>query len=142
MVYENLIPKDLSKREDHIELSRKGGLSKSPSKVLSSRINGLMNSKKLSGEQKYMLALLKNKKFIDLIIELISMNLEDINRPERRDKVIDQLSKFLPNRNLNMNYNKTEESNVLTAKDFSDAWKKIKEEESNQKSDKCDMIRD
>jgi len=98
----HLIPKDLSKRPDHLELCRKGGRAKSPARAFQSRINGLMTSKKLTDEQKYMLALLKDKAFTDLIIELISMNVEEgVNKPARRDKIIDQLSKFLPAKNIN-----------------------------------------
>lgn len=82
--------------------SVKGGQVTSPVKALSSRINGLMNSKDLTDDQRYMHGLLRDRKFVDLIMELVSMNLEEAGSSERRDKVIDQLSKLLPTRNINL----------------------------------------
>jgi len=92
----DLIPLNRRSKEERIIIARKGGKSKSAKKQLSSRINGLMNNKKLTLEQRYMLSLLQDKRFIDVIIELISMNLKDVDSPKRRDKIIEQLTKFIP----------------------------------------------
>jgi hypothetical protein len=85
-----------------VEENIRGGQAKTPAKVLSSRINGLMNRKDLSDDQRYMFALLKDKKISDLMMELISMNLEDAGDVERRDKVIEQLKTFIATRNINL----------------------------------------
>ena len=130
---QNLIPKDLSKRADHIEISAKGGRSRSPSKVLASRINGLMTSRKLSKEQKYMLSLLKERKFVDLIIELISMSIEDIENPKRRDKIIDQLTKFLPNKNINLDISPEQEPEKTLEEEFEEFLKISREYKPKEK---------
>jgi hypothetical protein len=98
----NLKPIRTSERAK--KLGRRGGLSKSPRKALASRINGLIANKELKPDQRYMLSLLKERRFIDVITELISMNLEDISNPSRRDKIIDQLTKFVPQQNFHLNF--------------------------------------
>ena len=96
MVKEDLIHKDLSKRKDHKELARKGGLSKSPRKTLTSRINGLLSSKSINNDTKYMLQLLRDNNLIELLSELISKNVEECDDKLIRNKTIDQLQKMLP----------------------------------------------
>jgi len=94
----DLIPLNRRSKEEARKIQVKGGQSRSLKKQLSSRINGLLNNKSLSSEQRYMLSLLQDKRFIDVVIELISMNLEDTSNPRRRDKVIAQLTSFIPAR--------------------------------------------
>ena len=94
----DLIPLNRRSKEEARKIQVKGGQSRSLKKQLSSRINGLLNNKSLSNEQRYMLSLLQDKRFIDVVIELISMNLEDTSNPRRRDKVIAQLTSFIPAR--------------------------------------------
>jgi len=99
--YPNLV--DISKRPNHQELSIKGGKSRSPRKLWSSTITLMLSNPKLTDEQKYLYLLLKDKRFADLVVELVGMNMIDIDDAKRRDKIIDQLSRFLPTVNLNVN---------------------------------------
>ena len=94
----DLIPLNRRSKEEARKIQVKGGQSRSLKKQLSSRINGLLNNKSLTSEQRYMFSLLQDKRFIDVVIELISMNLEDTSNPRRRDKVIAQLTSFIPAR--------------------------------------------
>lgn len=102
MSKEHLIPKDLSKMPNFKEICSKGGSAKSQSKALSSRLNGLLASKDMPSEKKYMIQLLKDKRYIDVINELISINLELSEDVSIRNKTIDQLQKFLPSQSLNL----------------------------------------
>ena len=81
------------------ELGRKGGLTKTPRKALSSRLNGLSN-KKLTAQQKHFVALLKEKRFLDLLVELLALNIEGSKDWDKRNQVIDQLIKIMPKTNL------------------------------------------
>ena len=101
--------KPIMDKERAIKLGRKGGLSKSPRKTLASRINGLKSLESTDERKQAMIQLLKEKRFVDVIIELISMNMEDLNNPHRRDKVIDQLSKFIPNQILSIELQQKEQ---------------------------------
>jgi len=116
---------DLSKRPDHKALAAKGGRSKSPRKQIASRINGILANKKLNPEQQYMLTLLKNHEYITLLNELISMSLLEINNPQRRDKMIDQLLKLIPTRNINVN---ADIAGVNIWEPFETAMQEIKQE--------------
>jgi hypothetical protein len=100
MVNSNLKPIRSTKRAK--ELGRKGGLSKAPSKVFASRINGLA-SMDLTEDQKFFASLVRERKFLDLMIELLVLNLQDAGDPQRRDKIIEQITKLLPVKSLNVN---------------------------------------
>ena len=115
------------------ELGRRGGLSKSPSKVLASRINGSLANKDLTPEQRYMLSLLKEKQFVELITELIAMNLEHIHQPARRDKIIEQLSKFLPTKSINLELSAEEKSFTNKYEQFRDIVFDVCSEEQTKK---------
>lgn len=96
MTKDNLIPKDLSKRRDHLELSSKGGQSRSPSKVLAARINGHLSNPKIDPNIARLLELVKDKKFDQILIELFTISLTKCNDDTRREKLIDQLLRLVP----------------------------------------------
>jgi hypothetical protein len=100
---DNLI--DISKRPDHHELSVKGGKSRSPRKLFQSTVNIMLANPKLTDNQKYLYLLLRDKEFAELITELIGRNLQDVDNPKRRDKVIEQLGKFMPEISLRLEAN-------------------------------------
>lgn len=103
MSKEHLIP--VTKGSERArELGKKGGSSKSTKKQISSRLNGLLASKKLTTEQRYIATLLKDKEYAKLINEFITINAaEGYKDPERRDKVIAQSQAMLPKTNVNVN---------------------------------------
>lgn len=85
---------------------KKGGKSKSPAKQLAVRMNGILANKKLNPEQTHILQLMKDKKYLALANEFITLNsTEGYKDPERRDKVIGQLQAYIPKTNLNYNIN-------------------------------------
>jgi len=98
----NLIPI----KKGQTDIPRKGGQSKSPAKQLASRINGILGNKKLDPTQTYILQLMKDKNYLALANEFITLNsTEGYKDPERRDKVIAQLQAYMPKTNLNYNVN-------------------------------------
>jgi len=86
-----------------LELSAKGGRSRSPRKLHKSTINLLLGNPNISPEEKHLYILLKDSKFIELIKELIGRNLSEADSVKARARLIDQLQKMLPNVNLNLN---------------------------------------
>jgi hypothetical protein len=122
MTKEHLIPlKKGSKRAS--ELGRKGGRSKSPKKQLASRINGLLANKKLTDDQRYMLTMMKDKNYSEVLNEMISMNVErSDNDIEIRNKAIDQLQKFMPTKVMSINTN----INIDVEKDSEEAKEHLK----------------
>src|SRR3989344_2438972 len=97
---------------DEIRAKIKGSVSQR--RKIAQTLNALSRSTKLNEQQKMFVSLLKEKKFVDLLVELIALNLKDISDYKRRDKVIEQiinLTKGSPNINiLNM---QTKTDNII-----------------------------
>ena len=107
MTTKDLIPLNQRTKEDARRIQVMGGKAKSAKKALSSRINGLMNSGKVSDDVKQMLKLLQQGKMSELLTELTSMDLQDSEDDvKRRDHAIDTILRSQPQRVVSMNINK------------------------------------
>jgi len=107
MTTKDLIPLNQRTKEDARRIQVMGGKAKSAKKALSSRINGLMNSGKVSDDVKQMLKLLQQGKMSELLTELTSMDLQDSEEDvKRRDHAIDTILRSQPQRVVSMNINK------------------------------------
>jgi len=126
----NLIPKDLSKRKDHIKLSQKGGQAKTPSKVFASKINGYLANKELTPSQMCMIKLIKQNDIVGLLKELITVSLKDIHDYKRRERLIDQLIKLLPEKVINIDLSQ-QKTNLDMIK-----FKELIEKYENEEEDK------
>jgi len=112
---------------DEIRAKIKGSVSQR--RKIAQTLNALSRSTKLNEQQKMFVSLLKEKKFVDLLVELIALNLKDISDYKRRDKVIEQiinLTKGSPNINiLNM---QTKTDNIIKWDEWLEEAKKKREE--------------
>lgn len=98
MTKEDLIPIRTTERAK--ELGRKGGLSKSPIKQFTSRLNGLQNKKGITEEQKIVIALLHDRDFLGAMTELLKYQMIETKDFDRRDKVLKRVQKALPQKYL------------------------------------------
>ena len=94
----------------------KGGQSKSEKKVFASRLNGMLNNQSLSDEQKNIIVLIRDKKFINAVCELIAYNISEIDDSKRRDIVITQLTKLIPNQVLTTQVERENTDDKITFK--------------------------
>ncbi|MBU0472394.1 MAG: hypothetical protein KKF89_00805 [Nanoarchaeota archaeon] len=101
----NLIP--IRTHERAVELGRKGGSSKSPIKVLSSRINGSLNNKNLSNEQRACISLMADKNFLQAVNNLLQSQLNDASTWSQRTQIAKLLLELIPKQVLNANVSVT-----------------------------------
>lgn len=93
--------------------------SASQRRKIAQTLNALKRSPNLTEQQKVFIALLKDKKFLDLLLELIALNLKDVNDVKRRDKIFEQvisLIKGSPSINILNLQQKTE--NILSLNEY------------------------
>lgn len=88
-----------------IEMARKAGRVKTAKKLAQSRINGLLNSKKLTKEERYILEQMRDRNYSEVLNELISVDVQNIKDDDARRKAIDQLQRFMPTKVMTMNTN-------------------------------------
>ena len=100
--YPNLIPLNKRTKERRKEIQSKGGKTVTSKKRIQNRINGMARCKNLTKQQKMFISLIQEKQFLDLICELIAVNLQEADDFKKRSIIIDQLTKFIPNKNLIM----------------------------------------
>lgn len=101
----NLIPI----KKGQTDIPTLGGQAKSLAKTRANRLKGILAHKKLTPEQAYFYSLMKDKEYGSIIDELITLNLnEGWKDDKRRDAIISQLQQFMPKVNVNMNFNNNE----------------------------------
>ena len=105
MTKEDLIPMNKRTMKERQAIGRKGGSKKSAKKTLANTYKGLLANKKLTDRQRHLLILMKDKKFIEVITELINETVEEHDDPARRDKAVEQLQRMLPQKILQINAN-------------------------------------
>ena len=104
MTTKDLIP--LKKGSERAKiLGRKGGLSKSLRKQTQSRLTGLLSSKKLSSDMRHILTSMRDRNYSEVLNELISFDVQNVEDDDARRKAIDQLQKFMPTKVMTVNTN-------------------------------------
>lgn len=90
---ENLKPIRTTERAR--ELGKKGGQSKSPRKVLASRINGLMKKKDITKQQRFYLGCLKEGNIKELVDGLLAEILLEAETFEHKMKVLSIVGRLI-----------------------------------------------
>jgi hypothetical protein len=107
---ENLRPMNARPPEERKRIQMKGALASRGHKKPGTSLYLMLNGGKLTPSQAYVATLFKDKKFNELVHELIQVNaIEGIENPERRDKVIAQIQAMMPRSVFNYNVEITQD---------------------------------
>ena len=130
----NLIPFNKMSKEAAREIQVKGGQQKTEQKRFASYIRELDKNHKLTTEQKQVLAYIKENKLESASLSMIAKEyVRAPDEPGALNQAITALSKFVPNKNLNVNQHDGEI--IIKWKDSKEEKKVIDVGEEEEKKD-------